>query len=171
MNIPTLHTKRLILRSFAPDDFESYAAIFGDPEVSRYMGAGEPLSRPQAWRNFAMVLGHWHLRGYGMWAVEDAWTSTLIGRIGLFKPEGWPGLELGWALARNTWGKGFATEGAQRAMDWAFSDLGADRLISIVRPNNVASIGVAERLGMARNGESKMLGTAVLIFGRARNGG
>ena len=171
MNIPTLHTERLILRRFFPDDFESYAEIFGDPEVSRYLGTGDPLSRSLAWRSFAMLVGHWHLRGYGMWAIEEVGTSALIGRIGLFNPEGWPGLELGWALARNAWGKGFATEGAQRAMDWAFLDLGVDRLISLVQPDNFASIRVAKNLGMAVNGKCKMLGQPVLIFERFGNGG
>ena len=66
-------------------------------------------SRADAWRQIAMIIGHWQLRGYGLWAVEERATGALVGRIGLFKPEGWPGFELGWMLRRDAWGQGYAT--------------------------------------------------------------
>jgi len=111
----TLETERLILRMFREEDFEHYARICADPEVTRYLGQGNTLERWEAWRQMAMILGHWQLRGYGIWAVEERKTGKLMGRIGLFNPEGWPGLELGWVLGRDYWGKGFATEGAAKA--------------------------------------------------------
>ena len=100
----------------------------------RYLGEGRPLSRSDAWRQMAMILGHWRLRGYGLWAVEERATGTLVGRIGFFEPEGWPDFELGWMLGRHAWGKGYATEGARRALAYAFTELGRDHLISLIRP-------------------------------------
>jgi RimJ/RimL family protein N-acetyltransferase len=77
-----------------------------DPEVMRYLGDGQPPNRKDAWRQMALFIGHWALRGYGLWAIERKSDGRLIGRAGLWRPEGWPGLELGWALARASWGRG-----------------------------------------------------------------
>jgi RimJ/RimL family protein N-acetyltransferase len=85
--------------------------------------------------------------GYGLWAVEERQSSAVIGRIGLIYPEGWPGLEIGWALAQSHWGKGYATEGAKAAVNWAFEHLEIDELISLIDPENVKSASVAERIG------------------------
>ena len=67
----SLETDRLLLRMLQESDFDSYAEICADPEVMRYLGDGQPLSRPMAWRHMAMMVGHWHLRGYGLWAAEE----------------------------------------------------------------------------------------------------
>ena len=147
------------------DDFDAYAAIFGHPEVSRYLGDGKPLDRVAAWRSLAWMLGHWQLRGYGQWAVEEQATGRLLGRIGLLNPEGWPGLEIGWVLARDAWGKGYATEGARRVLDYAFAEMGIDRLISLIYPDNAPSIRVAERLGERLQGRTVMFGSAILVYG------
>jgi len=166
----TLETERLLLRAFRAEDFEPYAAICADPEVMRYLGEGRPLSRSDAWRQMAMILGHWRLRGYGLWAVEERATGTLVGRIGFFEPEGWPDFELGWMLGRHAWGKGYATEGARRALAYAFTELGRDHLISLIRPGNDPSIRVAERLGETLRGQTELFGHPALVYGidRAR---
>jgi RimJ/RimL family protein N-acetyltransferase len=161
----TLETERLRLRMFRADDFAPYARICADPDVMRYLGDGKTLTPPEAWRQMATILGHWQLRGYGFWAVEERATGTLIGRIGLFNPEGWPGLELAWTLGRDHWGKGYATEGARRALRYAFDDLQAPRLISLIRPANLASIRVAERLGETLEGRTQLYGGDVLVYG------
>ena len=96
----TLASRRLLLRMFRESDLDAYAAMCGDPEVMRYLGDGYPLTRAEAWRNMALVLGHWQLRGFGLWAVEERATGLLAGRVGCWQPEGWPGLEIGWALRR-----------------------------------------------------------------------
>jgi RimJ/RimL family protein N-acetyltransferase len=132
---------------FCEEDFEQYAAMMCEAEVTRYLGDGAPLSRELAWRQLAMILGHWQLRGYGLWAVEELESGRLVGRVGFFNPEGWPGFELGWALGREFWGRGFATEAARRALEFAFEVLGREHVISLIRPDNVASVRVAERLG------------------------
>lgn len=161
----TLETERLILREWREEtDFEEYARICADPEVMRYIG-GKPFSRLEAWRHLASVVGHWHLRGYGHWAVEEKASGRFIGRIGLQYPTGWPGFEIGWMIAPECWGKGYATEGARRALDYAFNEMGRDHVISLIHPENRASIKVAERLGETVEDETEVLGITVLIYG------
>jgi len=163
-----LRTERLLLRMFHTDDFEAYAQICADPEVMRYLGAGTPLSREDAWRQMAMLLGHWQLRGYGMWAVQELTSGALVGRIGLFQPEGWPGFELGWMLGRQYWGRGYATEGARAALRYGFQEVGESHIISLIRPQNAASIRVAERLGERLQGRITVAGDEALVYGISR---
>lgn len=162
-----LETERLILRMWREADFEAYARICADPEVMRYLG-GKPYTRLEAWRHMAYLVGHWHLRGYGHWAVEEKASGQLIGRLGLQNPEGWPGFEIGWTLARESWGKGYATEGARRALEYAFTEMGRGHVISLIHPENRASIRVAERLGEKVEGKTEVLGIDVLIYGVSR---
>ena len=170
MTTPTLETERLWLRAFREEDLDAYAAICADPEVMRYLGDGRVLSRADAWRQMALIIGHWTLRGYGLWAVEERATGDLIGRLGFFNPEGWPGFELGWMLRRASWGRGYATEGAGRALAHAFTEMGRDHLISLIRPDNRASIRVAERLGERLERRTDLFGQEALVYGidRAR---
>ncbi|MEO6526339.1 MAG: GNAT family N-acetyltransferase [Gemmatimonadaceae bacterium] len=147
MIIPVLHTPRLILRAFGADDVDEYACILADPDVTRFLGDGAPLGADAAWRQLAMLIGHWELRGFGMWAVEERASGRIIGRIGCFEPEGWPGFELGYVLAREAWGHGYAREGATVALRHAQVELAQPRVISLIRPENVASIKVATSLG------------------------
>lgn len=164
----TLNTDRLHLRMFRQDDFEIYAQMCADPDVMRYLGAGQTLSRQDAWRQMAMIIGHWQLRGYGLWAVEERASGELIGRIGVFYPEGWPDVEVGWMLRRTSWGYGFATEGAQAALHYAFTELELPHIISLIRPENTASIRVAERLGEQREGRTVIHGIEALVYGMHR---
>ena len=96
--IPTLETERLRLRAFREDDLDAFAAIYADAEVMRFIGDGNVADRDGTWRVMSLLLGHWQLRGYGIWAAEEKETGALVGRIGLWNPEGWPGLEVGWLL-------------------------------------------------------------------------
>lgn len=145
--IPTVETERLRLRPFVEDDLEPFAAINADSETMQFIGNGVVLDRAQTWRAMASFLGHWRLRSYGIWAVEVKETAEFIGRTGLFNPEGWPGLEAGWLLDRRHWGKGYATEAGAASIQYAWDELGADRVISLIRPANHRSIRVAEKLG------------------------
>lgn len=115
MQIPQITTDRLLLRAFRVEDFEAYAEMMADPRVVQYLGEGRPLSRADAWRQMAMILGHWVLRGFGLWAVENRATGMLLGRIGCHEPEGFPAFEIGYVLAQPAWGNGYAREGAGRA--------------------------------------------------------
>jgi RimJ/RimL family protein N-acetyltransferase len=164
----SLETERLVLRMFRESDTDAYAEMVGDPEVMRFLGGGQPVPRAEAWRNMAMVLGHWHLRGYGMWAVEEQASGELVGRVGCWRPEGWPGLEVGWTLRRRFWGRGYATEAARASVAYAFETLDQTRVISLIAPENVNSIRVAERLGEKPEGEWDIFGTKVIIYAVGR---
>jgi len=136
-----------------------------DPEAMQYIGEGATLDAGQSWREVAMHIGHWLLRGYGQWALERRGDGAWVGQAGLWNPPGWPGLEVGWRLSREVWGEGYATEAGQAAIEWAWHNLDAPELISVIQPDNAASIRVAERLGMSRLRESTVKGQEVVIFG------
>lgn len=161
----TLETDRLLLRMWRESDFERHAEMCADPEVMRFLGDRRPMSRFDAWRYLAMIVGHWHLRGYGHWAVEEKASGELVGRVGFFNPEGWPGFELGWTLGRAWWGRGYATEGARRALRHAFTEMGREHVISVIDPQNSASIRVAERLGERPEGTAQVFGREVIVYG------
>ena len=143
----TLETPRLRLRQFSEADWPAYAAMCADAETMRYIAAGQPQTPEDAWRSMAVFLGHWQLRGYGMWALERCDTGDLLGRVGFIDPPGWPGFELGWLLAREHWGHGYAREAAAAALQHAFETLRRERVISLIRPQNGRSIALAEALG------------------------
>jgi RimJ/RimL family protein N-acetyltransferase len=160
----TLETDRLTLRMLRESDFDAYAEMCGDAEVMRYIGDGQPLARPMAWRNLAMMAGHWSLRGYGLWAVEERSSGVLVGRIGFWNPDGWPDFELGWTLRRAFWGRGYATEGARAALRLAFTQMGRPHVISLIHPDNAASIRVALRLGERLAGPIEVMGKPVQVY-------
>jgi RimJ/RimL family protein N-acetyltransferase len=133
----------------------------------RHVG-GSALTRDEAWRSLGYVLGHWQVRGFGLYAAEEKATGALVGRVGLYQPDGWPGLEVGWLVDRARWGEGFATEGGAAALDHAFEQLGAQRVISVIEPPNTASIRVAEKLGERFRERIQLQGRQVLVYGIAR---
>ena len=145
--IPHLTTERLLLRGWHASDEEPYLAMLADPEVMRFLGDGKVPAPWEAWRAFAALAGHWMIRGFGMWAVEERATGAFVGRVGLLQPLGWPGLEIGYALDRRFWGRGYAREAAAASLEYARDTLDRDEVISIIRPNNARSIGVATSLG------------------------
>jgi RimJ/RimL family protein N-acetyltransferase len=163
--VPVLHTDRLVLRAFTPDDFEPFAQIVSDPEVVQYLDAGAPISREECWRGMALFIGHWHLRGYGWWAVEDRRSRDFLGRIGLYNPEGWPGIEIGWLLRRDKWGAGLATEGATAALTFAFDVVGATHVISLIDVRNTRSIRVAEKIGERYEHDMNDNGRTLAVYG------
>jgi len=160
----TLETKRLTLRMFHTADFEAYVEMCGDAEVMRYIGDGQALSRPMAWRNLAMMIGHWSLRGYGLWAVEERRSGALVGRVGFWNPEDWPGFELGWMLRRSCWGQGYATEAGRVALEFAFTRMNETQVISLIHSDNAASIRVAQRLGERLIGSTEVMGKQASVY-------
>ncbi len=164
----TLETPRLKLREFRESDLEQYAVMCADPEVMRYLGAGGTLTSDETWRAIAGMLGHWQLRGFGMWALESKETGELVGRAGFIYPAGWPGFELGWVLGKPYWGRGYATEAAREALRWGYEVLKRDRVISLIRKANKPSIKVAERLGSKLAGEVELLGAKALVYENLR---
>src|ERR1051325_7357740 len=167
INEVRLESERLLLRWFRKDDFSSYVEIASDPEVMKFIGGTQ--TQLEAWRAMAAHIGHWYFFGYGVFAVEEKASGRMVGRIGFMNPPGWPGFELGWTLARASWGKGYATEGAARAMEYAFTEMNRDHLISCIAPDNLSSAKVAQRLGQTVEGETELLGKRVLIYGISRD--
>jgi RimJ/RimL family protein N-acetyltransferase len=157
------------MRGFTLADFEAYAAASADPEVQRFLGG--PVGPDRAWRSLAMHIGHWELRGYGQWALERREDGRTVGRAGLWNPEGWFGVEVGWRLDRDAWGHGYATEAAVATLDWAWANLDVDRIISVIDPANTASVRVAERLGMHTLRDDESDGRPVVIMAVDRPAG
>jgi len=150
---PTLETARLILRPTAAEDFDAWAALMAD-EASHFIGG--PQARSVAWRGFISVAGAWTIQGYSMFSVIEKASGLWVGRVGPWVPEGWPGTEVGWAIAKPAYGKGYATEAATAAIDWAFETLGWTDVIHCIDPENAASQRVAERLGSTNRGPGQM---------------
>lgn len=162
--IPTLETERLVLRALRESDLDAYAAMSLDPEVMRFLSAGGGLlSRADAWRQMSTYLGHWALRGYGTWAVEERATGAFVGRVGLQNPEGWPDRELGWTIARSFWGRGYASEAARASIGFAFETLQWSHLVSLIHPDNHRSARVAERLGYHVQGTAEVVGMRLVM--------
>ena len=151
---PTLETLRLILRPPIQDDMDAWADFAADAEMAQYIGGAQP--RGGAWRSMATLAGSWALLGYGMFSVIEKSSGSWIGRLGPWQPEGWPGTEVGWGLARAAQGKGYATEGASAAIDWAIDHLGWTDVIHCIDPANTPSQLVAQRLGATNRGPGQL---------------
>lgn len=165
--IPTYESERLLLRAFTQEDFAPMATFFADPVSAFY---GGPCNREEAWRKFAVYSGHWALRGYGPWALEEKATGQFVGLSGLWYPEGWIEPEITWALVPGQHGKGFATEAALRALKAGYEDFGWTTAVSVVAVSNTASQAVALRMGAFLEREvSYRHGAAYLYRHRAPN--
>lgn len=151
---PTLETERLILRPPRADDLDAWAAFSAEPDTMRFLGG--PQSRAVAWRAMAAMAGAWALLGFGMFSVVEKASGRWIGRLGPWRPEGWPVSEIGWALCRSATGRGYAREGAAAAIDWAVDALGWTEFGHVIAPDNAASIGLARRLGAANRGPVRL---------------
>jgi len=166
---PRIETERLVLRAWRTEDFAPFADMMADVEVARFLTADQaPQDRAAAWRAMALFVGHWAMRGYGLLAVEDRTSGAFIGRVGAWRPEGWVGLELGWALSRAQWGKGYAHEAARAAGDWIFATQETDELVSLIHTDNKPSQKLAARLGMAIAHETYHAGMPHAVWTIAR---
>ena len=163
-----LETERLRLRQFRESDFPIYEAWCANPDLMRYLG-GRTFGTNEAWRHMAYILGHWQMRGYGYYAVEEKESGRLVGRVGFTDAQGWPGFELGWTLAPDVRGRGYATEAARFLLGYAFEQLERPHVISLIHPDNAPSRRVAERLGERIEGETEVLTMPVLIYGIGRD--
>jgi RimJ/RimL family protein N-acetyltransferase len=146
---PTIETARLILRPFREDDLGDYTAMMQTPEVRASLHLPDDYGREQAWQGIVSWLGQWQLRGTGQWAAEEKASGRLIGRVGSHWPEraDWPGIEIGWSLHPDHWGKGYATEGGRATIEHVFAHHDVDAVFSVILPENTASQAVARRLG------------------------
>ena len=145
-----LDTARLILRPPRVDDLDGWSEMMADEPSARFIGGVMP--RSVCWRQLMTMIGAWHSQGFAMFSVIERETGRWVGRLGPWQPEGWPGPEIGWAIARDRWGRGYAGEGAIAAADWAFRTLGWRNMIHSIAPENVASQRVAQKLGSCNLG-------------------
>ena len=146
----TLETQRLILRKPVADDLGAFSAFMMSPRADM-VRRPEEAGTEGAWRAFAKELGHWEIRGYGLWAVTEKGDDTALGLIGPWNPEGWPEPEIGWNVFAGAEGKGYAFEAARAAIDDVFTRLGWPTAVSYIAPENTRSIALAERLGAVRD--------------------
>jgi dTDP-4-amino-4,6-dideoxygalactose transaminase/RimJ/RimL family protein N-acetyltransferase len=179
--VPRLETPRLLLRPWSDDDVEEYARIVGDAEVIRHLGDGwryevkrtaayllARISDIAARREVSRLIEHWRVCGFGEWAVEEKATGSLIGKVGLVNHPDWVAdpakVEVGWLLARQAWGRGYATEAGRASLAYAFEGLEMERLISISYPRNRRSQRVMERLGLSPGGKTRWRGGEVIWY-------
>ena len=143
-----LETARLTLREFVPEDADALARVICDPETMRYYPA--PFTRAQVDEWIERNRQRYKHDGVGLWAMVLKSTREMIGDCGVIRQqvEGESLYEIGYHLRRDEWGQGLATEAAIACRDWAFTNLKVERVISLIRPENLPSCKVAERNGM-----------------------
>ena len=145
MAIPQLRTRRLLLQAPAEQNFEVYRRFYADPEASFFYGG--PLQADAAWRRLACDLGHWALRGFGMWSVVEHATARMVGACGIVWPEGWPRHELTWWIAPDARRRGYAFEASQAAIAWAYGSLGWQQVETHMDDDNAPARALANKLG------------------------
>jgi RimJ/RimL family protein N-acetyltransferase len=170
-NGPVIETGRLILRQWRSADIAANTAMLADPGTARFITVdGKPVIEELiGWRNAAVISGHWALHGAGMFVVEEKSTGKFAGRVGPWFPPGWPGFEVGWGIASEFRGKGYAVEAARAAIDWAFATFELDRIIHCIDRENAASQAVARRLGAEKEREIDLFGHVADVWVTSRN--
>jgi len=170
---PLLETARLTLRPFEAGDVDAQAAMMADPHVVRHLG-GHPFEREEAWRKLVAGNGMWALFGYGYWAVVRREDRAMIGQIGFadFKRAMIPAIEglpeMGWVLAAEAGGRGFASEAASAALAWIDDALDPPEIVAVIDSANQASIRVAEKAGFAERETARYKNEPILLFRRKR---
>jgi RimJ/RimL family protein N-acetyltransferase len=169
-NLVTIETARLVMRLPRIGDFDASAAMWADPEVVRHI-SGVPASREQSWSRILRYSGHWTLLNYGYWLVEERDTGQFVGEVGFadYHREIQPSLdgipELGWALARHAHGKGYATEAVRASLRWAAMHFASStQIASLIAPENLASVRVAEKCGFRLWQEGRYHNEPVLLY-------
>jgi RimJ/RimL family protein N-acetyltransferase len=173
MTVPVLQTERLILRGYRREDFADYAAMWGDAEVTRFVG-GKPFTEEEAWAKFLRSMGQWQALGFGGWAVEQKASGRLIGDVGFIEGmrEISPSLkgvpEMGWAFTPFVHGKGYAFEAASAARDWGADHFGGVAMRCIIAPENAPSLRLAAKLGFVEMLHTTYRSDPIIMLERAR---
>jgi RimJ/RimL family protein N-acetyltransferase len=162
---PELRTERLLMRAPRYEDNDRFVEMLRDPSVGAGLGKPDGLTPHEAWLDLSVLTAHWSLRGFGHWVLEELNGGAVVGRAGLYHPPDWPGIEVGWTVAREHWGKGYAPEAGRAACEWAHSELSVGHILSLIHPGNEQSIRVAEKLGLTLEGLHRTRGFELLVYG------
>ncbi|WP_335946741.1 GNAT family N-acetyltransferase [Salipiger bermudensis] len=160
-DIPVLETARLMLRAPEPQDYPDFKATFASYR-SRFMGG--PLNAYEAWMLYAAEIGHWEIRGFGMWMVHLRDTGETVGMAGGWCPAKWPEREIAWIIWPDKAGKGFALEATHRVRTHFYEDKGWDTAVSYIDPKNLDSIRLAERLGATKDAEAPSIDGSDAVY-------
>jgi len=174
--IPTINTARLTLRAMRSEDFDRYAQIWADPDVTHFVG-GKPKSRSEAWSSFLTNAGHWHMTGVGQWCIEEHGSKRMVGQVGFFNAARGLGddfdlhPEAGWVLAREAQGRGLGAEAAVAAHDW-FDRVVTGPIVCMIDPVHRKSLRLAQNLGYkVLRAERDTLGAVTLLIRKSPPGG
>ncbi len=166
LNGPMLETEHLVLRPWCGADIAPNTFMLSDPLAARFITADHKAVTDElvGWRNAAIMAGHWALHGFGMFVVEEKASGQFAGRVGPWFPPTWPGFEVGWGIAKEFRGKGYAVEAARATIDWVFANFEVDRVIHCIVRENAASQAVARKLGAEIEGETQLFGDAADVW-------
>ena len=174
VEVPTLETERLRLRPYRVDEFETYALMWTDPAVVRFIG-GVPFSREASWTRFLRQIGLWHYLGFGFFAIEEKATGAFVGECGFHDlrrtvvPSLEGTMETGWALTAPFQGKGLAEEAVRAAIGWADRNQEHKRLTCMIAPEHGASLHVAGKLGFNEFARTTYHDEPVVLLERQRS--
>jgi RimJ/RimL family protein N-acetyltransferase len=170
--VPVLHTPRLELRGHRASDLPDCAAMWGDPEVVRYVG-GRPCTQEEVWARILRYVGHWALLGYGYWAIIERGSGRYVGEAGLgdghrgeLEPAWGHTPEAGWALSPWAQGRGLATEAVAAVLRWGDAMLPGGRTVAMIEPDNRASLRVAAKVGFREYAKGRYKGDAMILLER-----
>jgi RimJ/RimL family protein N-acetyltransferase len=168
---PTLETQRLLLRPHQMSDYADVLALWTDPKVYHYI-TGQPCTEQQAWSRLLQYSGHWDMMGYGSWAVIEKQSGGYVGTMGFadfrraVEPPILKAPELGWVMATQFWGKGYATEALRCIQNWGDARFGTQPTYCIIHPENAASLKVAGKLGYLPVGDATYDRHPITVFQR-----
>jgi RimJ/RimL family protein N-acetyltransferase len=171
VQVPVLETERLKLRGHRLDDFVASAAMWADSIVTRHIG-GKPFSKEESWSRLLRYAGHWALLGFGYWVIEERATGKFVGEVGFadykrdLETPYKDAPEIGWVIASQFHGKGYATEAVHAAIAWGDANFGSSQTACIIHPENRPSIRVAERCGYREFQLTTCKGQPTLVFVR-----
>ncbi len=160
-DIPELTTRRLVLRGPEPDDYPDFRATFASYR-SRFMGG--PLNKYETWILYAAEIGHWRIRGFGMWVIRDKATNETYGMAGGWQPAGWPEREIAWIIWPDKAGRGFALEATNEARRYFYQEQEWDGAVSYIDPKNLDSIRLAERLGAVKDPDAATIDGSDVVY-------
>jgi RimJ/RimL family protein N-acetyltransferase len=169
--VPVLETERLRLRAHTLNDFDTYCDLWADPAVVRYLSC-LPNTREESMGRLLRNAGHWTLRGFGSWLVEEKASGEFVGEVGLFnylreiQPRIDETPEIGWILSPHKHGLGYATEAVRSVLDWGRDRFTAGAVCCLIDPENTASLRVAEKSGFHSSHTARYRGRAIEVLKR-----